>query len=149
MPWVQDCYGRNHSSAPTGRGLRWSLVQPSVQAGSALSSDQVTQDFIQSGLKNFQGRRWFSLSGQPVPVLGYPYSEAVFPYQSEPLLLQLTSFSLILPSRGGVKSLALLPLFSTDLRITAPKLWRRKIKENTSNISNLKMLSLLRKPAHA
>lgn len=91
VPWVQDCYGRNHSTAPAGRGLRRSLAQSPAQAGSALSSDRVTQGFIQLGLKKFQGWRGCSLFGQPAPGLSYPHSKAVFPYQSESLSLQLIS----------------------------------------------------------
>lgn len=119
----------------------------SCQAGSALSSDQITQAFMQSGPKTFQGRRQCSLSGQPAPVLGSPHNEAIFPYQSEPLSLWLMSVFSHPPVMQWCKGF--FPLFSTDLCIMASEFWRRKIKPVTSNHSNLNMLSSLCKLMHA
>lgn len=48
-----DCCERNDSTAPAGMGLRLSLAQLSAQTGPALTEDQFTQGFIQSGPKNF------------------------------------------------------------------------------------------------
>lgn len=103
-------------------------------------------ELFQSGLKKFQGRRQCSLSGQPAPVLHYPHSKAGFPYQSQPLSLELMS---IFSQPPVVQSLALFPHFSTDLHITASKLQRRHITEDMSKLCNLKTLNLLHKPPHA
>lgn len=65
-----------------------SLVQPPAQTGSAMSSDQAAQGLIQSGLENFQGWSWHSLSGQPAPLPACPHRENSSPYiQPEPLVL--------------------------------------------------------------
>lgn len=51
-----------------------------------MSSDQVAQGFIHWGLENLQGWRWYSVSGQPVPLLE---CEKILPHiQSELLLFQ-------------------------------------------------------------
>lgn len=48
------------------------------KAGSALMSDQVAQDIIQSGLENLQGRVYNS--GQPAPLFGCCHSKKVLSY---------------------------------------------------------------------
>lgn len=110
VPWVQDCYGRNCSTAPARRGLRWSPSQPTGQAGSALNSDQVTQDFIQSSLKIFEGDCAVppgSLLQRPATV---PTTKQLFLTSVNLSHFSWCPFSLILLSYSAVKSL---PIFST------------------------------------
>ena len=52
--------------------------------------EPVAQDRVQTAFEYIQGWRLHNLSGQPVPVLCHPQSEAVFPdVQREPPVLQL------------------------------------------------------------
>ena len=42
--------------------------------------EQVSQNRVQVGSESLQRRRLHNLSGQPVPVLGHPQREDVFPH---------------------------------------------------------------------
>ena len=49
----------------------------------------VAQEHVQMAFEHLQGWRLHNLSGQPVPVLGHPHSEKVFPdAQREPPVFQ-------------------------------------------------------------
>lgn len=51
--------------------------------------EPVAQDHVQMAFEYLQGWRLDNFSGQPVPVLGHPYSEKVFPdVQTEPPVFQ-------------------------------------------------------------
>lgn len=62
-----------------------------------LNSEQITHGFVHLGLEHFQGQRFPSLFGQPVPMLKYPHNKKYFPYiQLEPSLRQF--IALVSPS---------------------------------------------------
>lgn len=61
------------------------LEEPQLQQG---QSDQGAHDYVQAASEDLQGEN-STVSGQTVPVLGYPHSTEVLPNgQTQPLLLQ-------------------------------------------------------------
>ena len=74
---------QNHGMAEAGRDLfRSPCPTPLLKQG---HPERVPQDCARTAFEYLHGGRLHDLSGQPVPVLGHPHSEKVFPdVQSEP-----------------------------------------------------------------
>ena len=68
---------QNHRMVGVGRDLCGSSPTSLPKQGHL---QQAAQDLVQAGLEYLQRRRLHSLSGQPVPVLHHPQSEAVLPH---------------------------------------------------------------------
>lgn len=71
------------------RNLKRTLLLPLAQSRSVLKSDQVAQDFVQSGLQNSQGWRLHHLPEAPVLVPDYLNEEKCFYIQGRCLFFKL------------------------------------------------------------
>ena len=74
---------QNHGMAEVGRDLwRSSSPTPLPKQGHL---ERIAQDCVQMAFEYLQGWRLHKVCGQPVPLLGHPHSEKVFPHvQEEP-----------------------------------------------------------------
>lgn len=81
-----------------------------LKAGSILNSHQATYNILPLVLENPQRWRFPSLSGQPAPMLSYPFGDNFFHYiQSEPSPVSMHDNCFFLLLCMSVKSLVLSP----------------------------------------
>jgi len=94
MPFLlkTNIYHRITESLELEGTFKGHLVQLPCNEQGHLRLDQVAESLVQPGLESLQGRGFYHISGQPVPVPHHPHCKRLFPY------IQLKSTSLSLKS---------------------------------------------------